>query len=299
MEKINYNISYNNKDLLVQNIKGPEIYLEVINTTKNYGAYRWAINEGFEQIFSNNPNDINLGLPKGKNSHYYFDRIHITDKKTFFDIYLIKDDINLVKLPLSDFNLNSPLVCICGHSGGGTSIVTKSLNYLGIHIGDDSGDFSNRKAHESVSFRTYLFHCFSTIENKYLYKSLQSVFTSYNYNQDKVNAFKLTDLEDNNISLKLSQIFPNIKFLSIIKNKTSSSSSPEGERFNNAQEFNIYKQQHPTVEGVPMFHLNWKKYFTDYNYVNKVLQYLGSDIILNEDTFNEMLVSINFNNTKL
>lgn len=299
MEEVSYNISYNNKDLLVQNIKGPEIYLEVINTTKNYGAYRWAINEGFEQIFSNNPNNINLGLPKGKNSYYYFDRVHITDKRTFFDIYLIKDDIDLVKLPLSNFKLDSPLVCIGGHSGGGTSIITKSLNYLGIHIGDDSGDFSNRKAHESVSFRTYLFHCFSTIEDEHLLKSLQSVFSSYNYIPGKINAFKLTDLENNNISLKLSQTFSNIKFLSVIKNKTSPSSSPEGERFNNTQEFNIYKQQHPTVEGCPMFHVNFHKYFTDYNYVNKVLKYLNSDVVLNEDSFNKMLVNINFDNTKL
>lgn len=294
-----YNITYTDKDLLISNINGPQIYIEVINTSKNYGAYRWTIDEGFSQSFSNKPNQINLGLPQGKNSFYYFDRVHITDKKTFFDIYVIKEDKELIKLSPSNHDINSPLIILTGHSGGGTSIISKSLCYLGAHIGDDYGNFSNRKAFESISFRTYLLHVFSSCEPQYFNKCLNSTFGSYNYKDNLPNIIKITDLENKNISLKLSQVFPNIKFLSVIKTKSNQTHSPEGQRFNETQNFDIYKQQHPTVEGCPMFHLDWNEYFTNYMYTNKVLKYVGLDIVLDKLSFNQMLKAIEFDNSRL
>ena len=300
MEKINgYQISYTDKDLLVDNKECPQLYLEVINTSKNYGAYNWFVNKGFSQIFSNKPNKINLGLPEGENSNYYFDRIHITDKKTFFDIFVIKEDKELIRLTPSNYNLDIPLTIITGHSGGGTSIIAKSLKYLGIHIGEDCGDFSNRKAFESISFRTYLFHTYPFIEESYITPTLNSILSSYQYRDNEPNIVKITDLEHNQTSLKLSKYFSNIKFLSIIKNKSSQTYSLEGERFNQQNELDIFRQQHPTIEGAPIFHLDWEKYFTDYNYVNKVLKYIGSDTVLNKDTFNLMLKEISFDNSRL
>ena len=300
MEKVReYTISYIDKDLLISNINESQLYIEVINTSKNYGAYRWTIDKNFSQEFSNKPNKINLGLPRGKDSNYYFDRIHITDRKTFFDIYLIEEDKKLIKLPLTVFHPSFPLVCICGHSGGGTSIITKSLNYLGLHIGEDSGNFSNRKAHESISLRTYLLHCFPNIKEEFLLTSLQSVFSSYKYDFDKINAFKLADLENGNLALKLSRTFSNLKFLSIVKPKSRDTFSLEGERFNSTEELDIYKQQHPTVENSLIFHLDWNKYFTDHMYVNKVLNYLGLNVVLDESSFNKMLKDIEFDNSRL
>ena len=80
---------------------------------------------------------------------------------------------------------------------------------------------------------------------------------------------------------------------------STSAKSTEGEKFNNQNEYDIYKQQHPTIEGAPVFHLDWKKYFTDYTYVNKVLNYIGSKIVLDEEKFNIMLKEINFDNSRL
>ena len=48
--------------------------------------------------------------------------------------------------------MKKPPVIICGCHGGGTSYVTKMLRYAGFFAGDDAGDITNRKVHESRAF---------------------------------------------------------------------------------------------------------------------------------------------------
>ena len=294
MEKVinyrGYNLQYVNKELTISNLGHDLLYTEIINTTRNYSRYNWSFLKDSSNTFQNSLKD----------DFNYFDRIHITDKETFYDIYIIVNDEYLSKIPPVEHNINLPLILITGHSGGGTSIITKSLKSLGLHIGNDVGSWNNRKAFESVAFRTYLFHVFPNIKNLNTFQeTLNSVFASYVYKQGEINIIKLTDLENNQIALKISQNFPNVKFISIIKSKNKNPQSTEGLRFSNQEMYDIYKQQHPSIEGSPIFHLDWKKYFTDYKYVNKVLKYIGSDIILNKDTFNIMLKKINFDINKL
>ena len=304
MEKVinyrGYNLQYIDKELTLSNLDHNHLYIEVINTTRNFTPYTWKFGKNSSWVFQNTPNKINNGLPLGKDSFYYFDRIHITDKETFYDIYITVNDEYLFRIDPVEHDINSPIVLITGHSGGGTSIVNKSLKSLGLHIGDDAGSWDNRKAFESIAFRTYLFHIFPNIQDsEILQETLNSAFASYVYKPEEINIIKLADLENNQIALKMSQDFPNIKFISIIKQKSSETKSTEGVQFNNQGEYDIYKQQHPTIEGSSIFHLDWKKYFTDYKYVNKVLKYIDSDIVLNEDTFNLMLKEISFDNSRL
>jgi len=295
-----YNLRYIDKELTVINVGHNHLYTEIINTSRNFTPYNWRFGRNSSWVFQNKPNEVNNGLPLGKDSFYYFDRIHVTDKETFYDIYIIINDKYLFRIDPVEHDINSPIVLVTGHSGGGTSIVNKSLKSLGLHIGDDAGSWDNRKAFESIAFRTYLFHIFPNIQNpEILQETLNSAFASYVYKPKEINIIKLADLENNQIALKMSQDFPNIKFISIIKQKSSETRSTEGVKFNDQGEYDIYKQQHPTIEGSPIFHLDWKKYFTDYNYVNKVLKYIGSDIVLNEDTFNLMLKEISFDNSRL
>ena len=304
MEKIinyrGYNLQYIDKELTVNNLDHNHLYAEVINTTRNFTPYNWSFGQNGSWVFQNIPNEINNGLPLGKDSFYYFDRIHITDRETFYDIYIIVNDEYLFRIPPIEHDINSPIILITGHSGGGTSIVNKSLKCLGLHIGNDAGSWDNRKAFESIAFRTYLFHIFPNIKSSNIFQeTLNSAFASYVYKPKEVNIIKLADLEKNQIALKISQDFPNVKFVSIVKQKSSETKSTEGEKFNNQNEYDIYKQQHPTIEGAPVFHLDWEKYFTDYTYVNKVLNYIGSKIVLDEEKFNIMLKEINFDNSRL
>jgi len=75
--------------------------------------------------------------------------------------------------------------------------------------------------------------------------------------------------------------------------------SRESNEFNNKNDLEIYKEQQHPVEGNPILHMDWIKYFTDYRYANKILNFMGSDIILNEDSFNQMLKGISFDNSRL
>ena len=49
--------------------------------------------------------------------------------------------------------MNDPIV-ICGCPGSGTSLVTKMLRYAGMFVGNDAGPKTDRKFHESDSFRS-------------------------------------------------------------------------------------------------------------------------------------------------
>lgn len=289
-----YSLEVKDNKLIITNKSYNLLHLDVLNTTQNFSSTVWDL-----RVNQSRP----LGLNHDTlNDRWAWDRIHITDKETFFDIFHVKDNVLYRKVspPNSEVDINIPFTLVTGHSGGGTSIVIKSLRHLGAHAGEDCGQFSNRKAHESSSFRTWLYHFVGkNAPKKYIKSTLPIILDSYEYQPDKVNLVKLTDLVDNGLYNKFIDIFPNTKILSIVKPKSKNTQSREGKRFNESNEFEIYRQQHPSIEGTPIFHLNWKKYFTDFHYVNKVLQYLDMDLVLTQVTFDEMLKAINFDNSKL
>lgn len=287
-----YSLEIKDNKLLLKNLGYKVLHLDLINTHFNYSTTVWDLELG-----GTRPMDL---LHDVTNNKLHWDRIHLTDKESFFDILLIKDGVLYRQVSNETLDLNLPFTLITGHSGGGTSVVAKSLRYLGAHTGDDSGDFSNRKTFESTSFRTWLYHFVG--KNAHINKvkeTYPTILSSYDYQVGKVNIVKLTNLVDNGLFNRIESIFPNIKVLSIVKPKSKTSFSREGKQFNNADEFEIYRQQHPPVKGTPIFHLDWRKYFTNYAYVNEVLEYLGMDVSLTQETFDEMLKAINFDNSKL
>ena len=210
--------------------------------------------------------------------------------------YRIKGD-QLIKVEPTILPLSSPFICIVGHQGSGTSIILKSLIHFGIHAGDDCGDFSNRKAHESVVLRMWnnYVRC-GNYDKEIIKESFYNAMGTYNYQKGKINVFKDLHMGD---SIGLVNLLPNIKFISVIKHQHKNTLSPEGKKFSQADELEIFKTQNPQLEGQPIFHLDWNRYFLDIKYCEKLLNYIGLPIKLNEHSFNTMLKAINFDNTKL
>lgn len=211
--------------------------------------------------------------------------------------YRIEDN-KLVKIePSKKVSLYSPFICLTGHQGSGTSIVLKSLIYFGCHAGDDRGDFTNRKAHESVVLR--MWHNYVRSKNydkEIIEESFYNAMGAYNYQEGRVNIFKDLHMED---SQQLVNFLPNTKFISVIKHKPKTNNTPEGRNFSEADELEILKTQNPQLEGQPIFHLDWNRYFTNVDYCQKLLNYVGLSIDLDESKFNEMLKTINFDTSKL
>ena len=178
------------------------------------------------------------------------------------------------------FDFNDPFILLYGHTGSGTSILVKFLRHIGIHFGDDCGNIDIRKPMESSSLRVWWWFVESdhTIEEKQ--KSFQSILGSYNYKKNKINSFKLLNDKPTNQVLKFCNIIPNTKVISVIKKpskKTTLNTTKEGASFNMKNELDVNKIQYPTLEGNPIFHLDWNKFFTEYEYCNKLLKYIGSD----------------------
>ena len=211
--------------------------------------------------------------------------------------YRINDDVLTPVEPDRSVSLDSPFICITGHQGSGTSIILKSLRYFGGHAGDDCGDFANRKAHESVVLRMWhnYVRC-GNYDKEIIEEGFYNVMGTYNYQKGKVNIFKDLHMGD---SLGLVNLLPNIKFISVLKHQHKNTLSPEGRKFSQADELEIFKAQNPQLEGQQMFHLDWNRYFTDMDYCQKLLNYIGLDIKLDEDGFNRMLKAINFDTNKL
>jgi hypothetical protein len=54
------------------------------------------------------------------------------------------------------------------------------------------------------------------------------------------------------------------------------------------------------LEGTPVFHLDFYKFFTEYTYFNKILKYIGSDNLLeNEEHLEKIKEIIKFDNKVL
>lgn len=258
-----------------------DLRMEFINLKTNKVKFTWTLLNGGSREFCL----LNEGI----------DRIHVVYNQYDFRVFDIIDD-NIIENHnwiQPDFSL--PFICLTGAGGGGTSIVAKSLKYLGIHFGDDCGQFANRKTFESMSMRTFIDKILveqdTPIRNAY-----GRALAFYNYRPNEINAFKITDLENKTHwanGVGLSKLFKDIKFVAIVKESNGIGISPEGKRFNQQDELTKYKNQHPKVQA-PIFHLNWHKYFSDHVYFNEVLEFIGSDIRLIKSDFEQMLDAINF-----
>ena len=267
--------------------------LEYLNTAKNFCSMQWQLgNPGAKH-------DLELWTEEEvKQDIWRWDRLHITDQQNL-SIFKIQNGEVVKVNPIDSYSTFVPMTLVTGHHGGGTSIVVKSLKHLGAHIGDDSGDISNRKAHESMGMRTWVNEIVKKCRYDECYTSLATALSAFNYQEDTLNLFKVTDLTEGDASKKLCKILPNLKFLSVVKPKSSNTFSLEGRSFNQQTPLEILKEQYPPIEGNQMFHLDWKKYFTDYNYVNEVLEYLDMPVRLNETSFDEMLTAIGFEKSRL
>jgi len=282
--KVKITIDTNNETILIKNLDDEHLYIELFNGKTTFGAVCWDIT-GVSQLEF----ECNLEY---KNK-WSIDTILVC-KNNSIHIYTFDVQNNRFnKLTPLPYKFQNPFVFITGHSGGGTSIVAKSFKYLGINLGKDSGEFSNRKNHESCSFRFWLQNIFS----KGRVDDFGTVISSYNYLTGTINAIKITDIST--VSARLSNLFPNSKFISIVKPKSKTTFSKEGERFNSHDELDIYKEQHPPIEGNPIFHLDWVRYFTDYNYVNQVLEFIDYPNKITQEEFNTMLDVVGFDSSKL
>ena len=282
---VNFLVDALNGKTIVQNLDSSHIYLELYNQKATFAPVVWTINAQTECIFNCSLNH--------KKYIYNMDSI-IFSKYGKIHCYNFDSTQNkFIKIQPVDYDLNNPIIFLTGHSGGGTSIVAKSLKYLGLHLGDDSGEFSNRKNHESFTFR----HWSGQIYPKNITDNLDIVFSAFNYSPNKINVIKITNISSQTI--RLGNLFPNSKFISVVKPKSKNTLSPEGDKFNNTDNLKVYKEQHPPVEGKSIFHMDWTKYFTDYQYANKILNFMGTNLVLNKDSFNQMLEGINFDNSRL
>ncbi len=205
--------------------------------------------------------------------------------------------------------LNSPVVIITGHSGGGTSIVTKLLISRGLIVGLDTGSFNMRRPHESILFRAIC----NRIESNY---TINEIYTNYNEIADTVKndiirnfeffwpdwypnnnliwGFKQTDMY--NSSIVLSRLFNNATFLTIIKNndKENRERSPQGIRFENASIEQVMKYQRPIIEGARVFNIDYERFFTDYNYTNRILLYIKLRLFYSNNDYINCLKEIKF-----
>lgn len=270
----------------VENFSEEIIHVYFADIDSNYSIYSSKlVNSTFAVC--------NIHSGKRKVSRIYinteFGDIHV------FDIKKINDEFNIIYLNLDeDFNFNNSFIFLGGHTGGGTSIVCKMLRYLGCHFGNDSGLKENRKAHESFGLRCW-------VDNLNKYKTIyvarekfKKILGAYGYIDKEINCFKYPDLYKN--SIFLGEIFPNSKFISIIRKQNNFHTTREGEGFNTLEYGDLINKQKFNIEGNPVFHLDFYKFFTDFIYVNKLLSYIGSDIVIKDnEEFEDLLQKINFN----
>jgi len=256
----------------------------------------------FKHSWSYNPDIV---LEKG---HWRVDFPSNDDSRIyiFFDetIYIFslsfiegKPKIELISKYI-DFDYSRPINIFMGCQGGGTSIVTKTLRYLDVNFGDDCGDKDCRKPHESMSFKVAV-KMMSKDTPVFICRELfNQVLWSYGYEDNKINCVKLPNLVDK--VTKISDVFPNIKFLSIIKQPNSFTSTTEGNKFKNKSIEEVMWCQRPLIEGFPLFSIDFYKFFSDFNYLNKVLRFIGSDNFINsESEFDLLKNKVGFDNKSL
>jgi len=286
--EVNYKINLNlEKSTITFSYFGDKsLYWELINTPNAYIPLTWRLGKGGSKEFH---------LVKDKSDKNSWDAILVCEGPNLHYYYFTGNELIKCNPVESDHTL--PYIILTGHSGGGTSIVAKSFRYLGAHLGDDAGKFENRKIHESHIFRSWA-HRIINYEPLSL-NGFDMVCSVFNPDPKGVNVFKCPNLQKFGASNRLSNLLPNAKFISVIKEKSKQTKSWEGKEFNNKHEMEIYREQHPRVEGSPMFHLDFNEYFTNFEYVNKILHYIGLDVTLTQETFDKMLKAIKFETNRL
>lgn len=269
--KIFYDSSNKNSNIGIENLTNKDIRYYVIDLEENYNVY--ASNEYI------NPNSWSLTFPRSnrKKNKCKYVNIYIQCSDNNYVYFCDLDDIHSIKKinMTIDFNYSLPFCFITGSPGGGTSVVVKLLRHLGVHFGDDCGNISIRKPHESISFKFALFSSVENLNKDNLKHNFNQLLNVYNYRQNKVNCVKLPIL--NKYTIEISDLFTNSKFLSVVREKNNYFSTTEGREFNNTSNIDLMSMQRPLLEGSPIFHLNFDRFFTDYLYVNKVLKFLSVD----------------------
>ena len=280
------NVSVDDSWIKVNNLNNDLIKVEFIDIESNRCLYQST--------------NMRLGFSlcnyfENKNIRIYL-REHYSGGVDFhvYDIIIFDNRYELYKIETEDnFNFEKNIFLINGFAGGGTSIVTKFFKYLGINAGDDSGPLTSRKPHEAYGIKLWVKSITKDLPIIHHKQNFLKVSKTYGFQDRNVNVIKIP--ESHQIINNLSEIFPNLKVLSVIKNPTSYFVTSEGERFHNQSELDIYKIQHPSVEGVPIFHVDFIKFFTDFQYVNKVLKYLGwDDLIQTQEQFEFIKKQIDF-----
>lgn len=252
----------------------------------NYSLYTSDLKPGFFSVCTN-PRANRVYVGSNDNTFHIFD-IDTTNK----------DNWKFTKLDFhQDFNFNNPFIFITGHSGGGTSIIVKFLKKLGIHFGEDSGDLSIRKPHEAAGIRNWWDVLTNNFSVEELRESFKTVLGTFDYQPNKLNAFKLIFEEPDDRGIILGEVFPNLKVVSIIKPPSKKPpTTHEGTLYRNKDPKNILITQLIKLEGTPVFHLDWYKFFLDYEYANKLLNFIGYyKPFTSQEEFNNILKEIDFN----
>jgi len=291
----NYQIDVEGDSISITNLQDNTVEFIVLNQAFNWATLVWML----EGEYSRHYWELSTDRTRSDKAHAW-DKIYITDSRSYFDIWQREgNNLTCIKPDLT-LNTCKPFTLVTGCSGGGTSIVVKSLRYLGVYFGADCGDFINRKTHESVALRVYLDQFISKGGRDVNNNFLSSALKVYKRKEDRVNAFKLTDLGYDNRLEKITSTLNIERIISVVKGKVKqyNENSYEGARFNNLDQLEIFQQQFLPIEGKPVFHLDWNKYFSDYTYVNKVLNFLNVDIVLDQDMFNRMLLAVEFDKSK-
>lgn len=285
----------------VINNRKTKLKIDFFNLRKNYAPYITTLNPGWWTKTNynnwkekyNKENEIIIGLLYDNITFLKYD-------KKLDKLSVLKNVVNFKKL--------SPPIIIHGNVGGGTSIVTKMLRYLGLFIGDDSGDFENRKTHESLFFRfvnSYIQHNNLKINEdgfkhfrEVLYNSPNELYFG-NKTAEDIDVWGFKHFFENN-HLFFSDAFKGCKFLSVIKSqKNSINKTPQGLGFKNMDEFDVISNQFLKLEGNELFCVDYYKFFEDYNYVNKVLNFCNiKNRIENEEHFRMVLNEIKYEGKK-
>ena len=267
----------------LNNLGSTSLFVSFIDNPRNWGIYKQELGKNqFCCCILNNEKDINVYLNEDGDLHCY----HILINGGEYTIEKICGD--------DYFDFRKPLTMVTGHSGGGTSIVVKMLKYLGIHFGDDSGEFEVRKPHEAMGFKMWMECIESHNSVTLLRKNFKQIAKTYSYKEGKVNAFKIPNISDKII--KVSEVFPNLKIISVVKKPSSIQTTNEGIEFKSKSDEERKKMQYFNVEGNPIFNIDFHKFFTDYQYVNKVLKFLDYELqLISQDDLEFLKKEINFN----
>ena len=233
----------------LSNLGASSLSVSFIDNPKNWGIYKQELSKNqFCCCVLNDEKNINVYINEDGDLYCYY-------------IVINGNEYTLEKIDEEEnFNFNNTITLVTGHSGGGTSIVVKLLKFLGVHFGEDSGLIHIRKPHEAIGFKLWINTIKENSSNVLLRNKFKQISKTYSYKKDLVNAFKMPNIPEKII--KISEIFPNLKIISVIKKPSLVQTTKEGITFQNKTEEDIKKMQYFNVEGNPIFHIDFYKFFS-------------------------------------